>query len=54
MKNRDIYFNFQCWWERLRIRWKLFWDCFRFEHFKKFEQKWRDRFDFPPNRDGYK
>ena len=47
-------FGLQCWLERLTIRWKNFWDCFRFNHFRKFEEKWRERYDFPPSRDGYK
>ncbi len=51
---RNRWFNLQCWWERLTIRWKLFWDYFRFEHFEKFEDNWRRKHDFPPNKDGYK
>jgi len=54
MKLKNIWFNLQCWWERLTIRWNGFWDCFRFEHSIKFEEKWKSRYSFPPNRDGYK
>lgn len=52
LKNR--WFNLQCWWERLRIRWKGFWDEFRYYHFRKFEDKWRNTHNYPPSRDGYK
>jgi len=51
---RIIYFSIACYWERLIFRWDSFWDCFRFKHFKKFEKKWKDRYNYPPNRDGYK
>jgi len=54
MSGKNMWFGFQCWWERLTFRWKSFLDCFRFNHFKKFEEKWKNINDYPPSRDGYK
>lgn len=51
---RNRWFNLQCWLERLIFRWNNFWDCFLFNHFKKFEEKWREIHDYPPDKEGYK
>lgn len=53
-KKGGSWFGFICWCERLKIRWKLFWDYWRFHHINKFQEKWRKTYDYPPSKDGYK
>lgn len=47
-------FKIECWLERIKIRWILFWDYFRYHYFKRFRRGWKDQYSFPPDREGYK